>query len=171
VNIVQAIVGTIVLFFGRKLFWLFVGLVGFLAGSRIGAVVLAGYPPWTVLLASIVLGCIGGLIAVFFERVAFAVAGFFCGVFLAAGLAMETGLFQGSIVPLLVGGGVGALLAALIMDWAIAGLSALTGAGALVAALPMSPALKGILWLGLSLMGFLFQARSLRKTGAQPPAR
>jgi hypothetical protein len=145
------------LFFGRKLFWLFVGILGFLAGSRLGAIWLAGYPAWTVLGTSFLLGLGGALLAVFFERLAFALAGFYCGVFLAAGLSIETGLFSQSILLLLAGGLVGAVLAALIMDWALSALSALAGAGAVVMALPLAPVIKAILWLGLALAGYFFQ--------------
>ena len=163
-NGVQVILGLIVLLFGRKLFWLFVGILGFLAGSRLGALLLVGDPAWVVLATSILLGLGGALLAVFFERLAFALAGFYCGVFLAAGLSLETGLFPQSILLLLAGGLVGAVLAALVMDWALAALSALAGAGAVVMALPLSPGFKAALWLGLALMGYFFQMGRLRRS-------
>ena len=156
-NGVQVILGLVILLFGRKLFWLFVGILGFLAGSQLAAIWLAGYPAWAVLATSLLLGLGGALLAVFFERLAFALAGFYCGVFLVAGLAMETGLFPQSALLLLAGGLVGAVLAALVMDWALAALSALAGAGAVVMALPLTPVLKAVLWLGLALAGYFFQ--------------
>jgi hypothetical protein len=156
-NGVQVVLGLIVLFFGRKLFWLFVGILGFLAGSQLAAIWLAGYPAWTVLATSLLLGLGGALLAVFFERLAFALAGFYCGVFLAAGLSVETGLFPQSTLLLLAGGLVGALLAALVMDWALAALSALAGAGAVATALPLAPWIKAVVWLGLALAGYFFQ--------------
>lgn len=167
-NGVQVVLGLIVLLFGRKLFWLFVGILGFLAGSQLAAVWLVGYPGWTVLATSLLLGLAGALLAVFFERLAFALAGFYCGVFLAAGLAVETGLFPQSTLPLLAGGILGAILAALVMDWALAALSALAGAGAVVTALPIAPWIKALLWLGLALAGYLFQT-ARRSGGAARP--
>jgi hypothetical protein len=156
-NVIQVVLGLIVLFFGRKLFWLFVGILGFLAGSQLAAIWLAGYPAWAVLATSLLLGLGGALLAVFFERLAFALAGFYCGVFLTAGLSLETGLFPQSVLLLLAGGLVGGGLAALVMDWALAALSALAGAGAVVMALPLPPWIKAVLWLGLALAGYLFQ--------------
>ena len=158
---IQVVLGLIVLFFGRKLFWLFVGILGFLAGSQLAAIWLAGYPAWAVLATSLLLGLGGALLAVFFERLAFALAGFYCGVFLAAGLSLETGLFPQSVLLLLAAGLVGAVLAALVMDWALAALSALVGAGAVVMALPLSPGIKAVLWLGLALAGYFFQITRL----------
>jgi hypothetical protein len=164
-NGVQVVLGLIVLFFGRKLFWLFVGILGFLAGSQLAAIWLAGYPAWAVLATSLLLGLGGALLAVFFERLAFALAGFYCGVFLTAGLSLETGFFPQSVLLLLAGGLVGAVLAALVMDWALAALSALAGAGAVVMAMPLSPWIKAILWLGLALAGYFFQTARQGRAG------
>ena len=156
-NGVQVVLGLIVLFFGRKLFWLFVGILGFLAGSQLAGIWLAGYPAWAVLATSLLLGLGGALLAIFFERLAFALAGFYCGIFLVAGLSLETGLFPQSILLLLAGGLIGAILAALVMDWALVALSSLAGAGAVAMALPLSPWIKAVLWLGLALAGYFFQ--------------
>ena len=38
----QVLVGLLLVLLGRKLFWLFVGVVGFLAGMRFGAQLVTG---------------------------------------------------------------------------------------------------------------------------------
>ena len=73
----------IMLFFGRKIFWFFVGVAGFLFGSAI----VAQYFPSLSLLASMVIGTLFGtvfaLIAPFFQRGLVAVAGFIAGSYVA----------------------------------------------------------------------------------------
>lgn len=170
-NIAQVIMGAVMLLFGRKLFWLFVGMVGFLAGSRFATLILAGNSQWIVLLAAVMAGIIGVLLALLFERVAFAAAGFFAGAYLTAAAAVTAGLLPESVLVLLAGGAVGAIIAALTMDWAIVVLSCLAGAGAVVSAVELSPVLQWILWIGLVLAGLLIQSWGLRRPRSHPPNR
>ena len=169
-NIIQVIMGAVMLLFGRKLFWLLVGMAGFLAGSRLGALIFAGQPQWLVFLLAAVIGLIGIVVAIFFERVAFAAAGFFTGAYLTATTAAAIGILPES-VALLVGGVLGAILAAMVMDWAIVWLSCLAGAGAVVSAIGASPGLQLGLWIALSMVGFFFQARSLQGQKIHDPER
>jgi len=49
------IVGLAVLLLGRRLFWLFVGAVGFLAGLQWARPVLGDQPEWVIVVAALVL--------------------------------------------------------------------------------------------------------------------
>jgi hypothetical protein len=68
--------GICLLTLGRKLFWLFVALIGFEAGTYIAARVFTQQPEWVVLVFAIVVGIIGALLAIFLQTVVIAGAGF-----------------------------------------------------------------------------------------------
>lgn len=161
--ILNAVLGAIVLFFGRSLYWLFVGIVGFLLGMQLADATLAAQEPWVRVLIAVAAGVVGALLAIVAHRLVFATAGFFAGGYLAiaaAGLLTD----GNTAVWFLVGGVVGAILAALLLDWAIIILSSLVGAGAIVAAIQLAPALDAIIYLVLVALGVFVQARSLQRT-------
>ena len=58
---ITLILGIALLVLGRKLFWLFVGAIGFLAGMEFASAYLQGYSENIVLIA----GLVGGLIGYF----------------------------------------------------------------------------------------------------------
>jgi hypothetical protein len=159
--IFNVILGLILLVFGRKLFWLFVGIAGFLFCLQFGGLLLPDYPQWIRLLVALGAGLIGALLAVLVQRVAFALAGFYGGAYLALIIAQSLGTGRVSTPLFIVGGVVGALIAALITDWAIIVISSLVGAGAVVEALAVGRSVGIIVFLVLVTAGILVQARLL----------
>ena len=157
----KIVVGVILLVFGRKLFWLFVGLAGFLFGLEITRMLFVGQPSWLQLTIAIGLGCFGALLAVLAQRLAFTAGGFFAGVFLAVKVSQYFAVSEhGFILWLIFGAGVcGALIATLIMDEAITILTCLLGAGAIVGELPGAPILNFLEFLILTGVGLLLQEK------------
>jgi MFS family permease len=153
------ILGLILLLFGRKLFWLFVGIAGFLLGVQFGGVLLPDQPQWIRLLVALGAGFLGALLAILVQRVAFALAGFYGGAYLALLIAQSFGAESISILLFIVGGIIGAIVAALIMDWAIIVISSLVGAGAVVEALALGQGTSIFAFLVLAAAGILVQAR------------
>jgi MFS family permease len=162
----------IVLFFGRKLFWFFVGVAGFLFGSAI----VAQYFPSLPLLASIVIGTVCGtacaLIAPYFQRVLVAVAGFIAGGYAAV-------WFFGGWVPLaaggtwvlyLAGGVLGSFLAWRLLDMALIVLSALLGAVLLTETLPFFLAVGPAAGFAAFAAGLVVQLQSYQ-WAKQPPSK
>ncbi|HVQ21300.1 MAG TPA: hypothetical protein VMS23_09670, partial [Terrimicrobiaceae bacterium] len=49
----QILAGSALLLFGRRLFWLFVGVVGFIGGMRLGTEAFQGKPELVVLLIAV----------------------------------------------------------------------------------------------------------------------
>jgi len=164
-QILTIILGCIVLLFGRKLFWLFVAIIGFLVGVHIAEVFFAGQPLWVLLLIGLGAGLIGALLAVVFQRIAFALAGFYGGAYLVFILTQSFGIFTGSILLPLAGGVIGAIVAALVTDWAIIVLSCLAGAGAVVAAGGLGQTVSLILFVLLIITGIIIQARLVGRIG------
>lgn len=129
-NVMNILLGFVILLTGRKLFWLFVGILGFLAGANLAQAFVNTDPAWMVWLLALVLGLIGALLAVFLQRVAIAIAGFIAGWVLLMNLTMAFGWEFGNLawVFFLIGGLVGSLLISILYDWALILLSAIVGA-------------------------------------------
>ncbi len=72
-SIAQVAAGLILVFFGRRLFWFFVGVVGFLVGFRIG---LSMFPDSTMaVVMACAVGVIAALLSVVLEKVLIVLAG------------------------------------------------------------------------------------------------
>jgi len=156
--------GLIVLILGRKIFWLSVAIVGFLVGMELTDMLLADQPTWVLLLGGLAAGLLGALLAVFAQRVAFGLAGFFAGAYLTLIVAQSLGAGGTSMILPIVGGVVGALVAVLLMDWAIIVLSCLVGAGTIVAQLQLSPKGSAIAFAVLVMIGILLQAKLMERS-------
>ncbi|HEY9089697.1 MAG TPA: hypothetical protein VIO36_16110 [Anaerolineaceae bacterium] len=121
------VAGALLLAFGRRLFWLFVGVAGFFAGMSLAGRFVENTTG--IISAGLLLGVIGAVLAVFVQR-----AAIFFGGFLAGGLVLGnlvTGLLgseQMTWLPFILGGVLGALLMSVVFDWALLVLSALMGA-------------------------------------------
>ncbi len=153
------VLGLIMLIFGRKLFWLFVAIVGFLVGMEFIDLILINQSIWIKLLGGLGAGLLGALLAIFVQRVAFILAGFFAGAYFGLLLVHPLGIAGASLILALVGGVIGAIVAALLMDWAIIVLSCLVGAGAIVSRLGLRDLNTAIVFLVLVIVGILVQAK------------
>jgi len=102
-------------------------------------------------------GPLGALLAVVAQRVAFAIGGFFAGSYIALAAVAHFGIETSPNIFIFVGGVVGAVIAAIIMDAAIIVLSSLVGAGAIVQALSLNQASRSLLFLGLVAVGIVIQ--------------
>src|SRR3989454_12718056 len=85
--IIGALIGVVVLFFGRKLFWLCVAAVGFAAGVEIAPHIVSEPTPLVALTFALVLGFLGALLALFLQKIAIGVVGFLAGGKLAKAIA------------------------------------------------------------------------------------
>jgi len=158
------VLGLILLVFGRKLFWLFVALVGFLLGMEFTGVILGDQPKWVMLFIGLGTGLIGALLAVLVERLAFALAGFYAGAYLALIGAQSFGVGGNIILLFALSGLIGAVFAALIMDWVIIVLSCLVGAGAVVVSLGLAQMVSLLVFLVLAAAGTFFQAKVMARS-------
>jgi hypothetical protein len=158
------VLGLIMLIFGRKLFWLFVAIVGFLVGMEFIDLLLVDQSIWVKLLGGLGAGLLGALLAIFVQRVAFVLAGFFAGAYFALLLAHPLGIAGSSLILAVAGGVVGAIVAALLMDWAIIALSCLAGAAAIVSRLGLRDVNMAIVFLVLVIIGILVQAKLMEQS-------
>src|SRR5437868_14157537 len=112
VPIASALIGAVILLFGRRLFWLCVAAVGFAAGVELTPHIV--HEPSTVLQLTfaIVLGFVGALLALFLQKLAISVVGFIAGGRLAVALAAAFFIENASYywLTFLIGGIIGAFL-------------------------------------------------------------
>lgn len=68
--------GAALLLAGRRLFWLFVAITGFLVGAEVTGDMFVNQPRWVVWVLAAGASIIGAVLAMLLQRIAFAVAGF-----------------------------------------------------------------------------------------------
>src|ERR1041384_1714381 len=115
-DLARILAGLLLIILGRRLFWMFVGLVGFWAGMYIAAQFLSSQSGFVVLIIGVVAGILGVMLAIFLQRLARAIAGFLsAGYFLVAVSHQIAWLSHyGDLVVFVVGGIVGAILLSLL---------------------------------------------------------
>jgi len=153
------LVGIVLLAFGRRLFWLFVGGVGFVAGFEMARQYLALQPQGVILGVGLLCGLIGILLAIFFQRLAVGLGGFAAGGTIAQYLAVVLGLETAPMLGIyLVGGIIGAVLLYVAFDWALIFLSSVAGASLIVQSIQWVPLYEALLYGVLIVAGATFQA-------------
>jgi hypothetical protein len=153
--------GAILLLFGRSLFWLFVGCVGFIVGFDFASVLFQGQPPWLILLIAIGVGLLGAIASVFLQRIVVGIAGFFAGGYFLSSLAVAMFPAHPPVlqwVAYVIGGILGAVLTIVLLDPALILLSSLAGATAISQNVPLSDASRGLLFIALLIFGIIVQA-------------
>ena len=162
--ILNILVGAGLLFFGRKVFWLFVAGAGFVAGLSLANRLIKG-PESVSLVIGIVIGILAALLAVFVERLAIGLAGFLVGGYIALQILPMLNLESGwstTVVAFIIGGVIGLILVGMFLDWALISLSSLAGAALVTEALNLSSGLGLVVFVVLVVIGVVFQARELR---------
>ena len=172
--IVNLLLGLVLLILGRKLFWLFVGVAGFLVGMEIAERLVAG-PQGMKLLIAIAAGVLGAVIAIFLQKAAIAIAGFVIGGYITVELLRASALFPKALagiqgmagsVPYIIGGIIGAVLLFVLFDWGLIVLSSLSGASLIVRSINLQSHALPLLIAVLVVAGILIQARMKRRSRA-----
>jgi hypothetical protein len=163
IPIVSAILGVIILLFGRKLFWLCVAAVGFAAGVELAPLLIHKPSPLLALTVALVLGFFGALIALFLQKLAIGIAGFLAGGKLALAIAgaffVQLAAFRG--LTFIVGGILGALLLLIVFDWALIVFSAVVGAYLIQSSITLPPSGAAILFVVLAAIGVIVQVTTI----------
>ena len=166
VTIVGVLIGIAILFFGRKLFWLTVAAVGFAVGVEIAPLLVNESSSLLALLIALVLGILGALLALFLQKVAIAVLGFFAGGKLATAIAAAFFVHyaQYSTIIFVIGGIIGAILLLAIFGWALIFVSSFIGAYLIQSAIVLPPTGSTLVFIGLAIVGIFVQGASFRRS-------
>ncbi|MGH2538121.1 MAG: hypothetical protein ACRDHL_12055 [Candidatus Promineifilaceae bacterium] len=156
-GVATAVLGAITLLFGRQVYWLFVGVAGFI----LGAIVLADYinDPLLTSVGAVVTAAGGALLAFIMQKLALDAAGFITSGYALSGIIQLFGVPVGELdwLVFLVGGIFGALLIMTMLDNALIVLSALTAATLIVQSVDLYSPLDKLLFIGIILIGIAVQ--------------
>ena len=160
---INILVGLVLLFAGRSLFWLFVACVGFASGYHYAQQIGAIHSPILVLILSIAAGAVGAIIAIFFQKAAILIAGFAAGGYVVLSLFNQFAELPAQMVwlPYIIGGIIGAVILFFVFDWALIFLSTLTGATLIVQMVAFKPWVEITLFLALVIAGIAFQTKTM----------
>lgn len=161
-TIIRFVFGAALLVSGRKLYWLFVGALGFAAASYLTTQYLEGVNQWLVLGISLGVGIIGALLALSMQSFALGLAGFLGGGQIALSALVFIGLDMRpwGWLPFLVGGIIGVILVLSLFDWALIILSSLGGASLIIQAVHLPHPFVPIAFLLLAVFGIILQSQA-----------
>ena len=164
----NVIIGGALLLFGRKLFWLFVGSIGFVIGIQVATRFFHG-SELIAIIAGLVLGIIFAVLAIFLESIAIGIAGFLGGGYIFLSIAGLFSLDKGPVtwIAFIIGGIIGVTLISFLFDWALIGISSLAGASMVVSGFNFRTAASDLIFLVLFITGVLIQGSELRKNGSR----
>ncbi len=166
VIIVNIIVGVALLILGKRLFWLFVGAVGFIGASDAAAEYFSGLPHWQILLICLAAGVLGALLAFLFQKAAILLVGFYAGGYLTVSLLTMLHVAPSGNppwAPFVIGGLLGAVLLYVLFDWTLIVLSSLAGAAFISQTIQPMGIPASIILLILFLAGIIIQGSMMRK--------
>ena len=155
--------GALLLVAGRRLYWLIVGLVGFVLGFTFAAEYLQG-ANWMILVAGLAAGLLAAGLAVFFQKIALSVAGFLIGGLATLWWAEQMGWGEPWWVwaGALIAGLLGSYLTRTVFEVGLIVLSSVLGATFILEALQRPADQVTPLLVVLVAAGVLIQAVSLK---------
>jgi len=164
-TIVGVVIGVVILFFGRRLFWLCVAAVGFAAGLQIAPLLVNEASSLLALVIAVVFGILGALLALFIQKIAIALLGFLAGGKLATAIAAAffVQYAQYSTIIFVIGGIIGAILLLAVFGWALIVVSSFIGAYLIESAIVLPPTGLTLVFIGLAILGIFVQAVSFRR--------
>src|SRR5215510_11579904 len=164
-HVLELGIGVLLLLLGRKLFWLFVGVVGFLSGIQFASQSLPADSRATVLVIALALGLLGAVLAIFVQHVVVIVAGFLAGGHLVMRVLTLYNWPNDQYLWILalLGGILGGILALMLLDWALIIFSSLIGASLISQALPFNQSATIVLVIVLAISGMVIQSRRLQR--------
>jgi hypothetical protein len=162
------LLGAILLLFGRRLFWLFVGAAGFVAGLTFARQFFASQPDWIILAIALVAGVIGAVLSIFLQQIAIAVAGFLIGGYVLATFVAAAGYPAIGWPAYLVGGLIGAVLVVVLFDWALIVLSSLAGAMLIAESTAPGQTLAVVIFVAAFVIGVVMQRQQLTPAAPAP---
>ena len=171
-DLLRVMVGVAMLTLGQKLFWLFVGGIGFVYGIHLAEQYFHGQPDWIVIVITLLAGLLGALIAVFLQNVAVWLAGLSAGGYFLVILLNVFGWDDNRLywLSFLVGGIIGAVLMAAVFDWALIILSSMTGALLISQSIQLTPQMTALSFGVLFIVGLVVQASLMIRDESKPPS-
>jgi len=155
------VIGTLLLFMGRNLFWLLVGVMGFIIASELSVDLLQGQPAWMQVLIPFVGGLIGVMLAISIQEAAILFSGFMAGGYFINILlhAMSMQQQHQEWTTFIIGGIVGALLMMWLFDPVLVVVSSITGSTLIVQSFHLRSTPASAVFLILVVSGIVVQSK------------
>jgi hypothetical protein len=153
--------GLLLLIFGRKLFWLFSGLIGFLIGLNLAQQYFPTLPSTSMVLIALAAGALGSVLSILLQKVAIGLMGFLAGGYLVYLLLPALSIQLGNLIWLFIilGGILGTFLATTMFDWALIIISSAIGASVIANRLTMPQPFPTVIIIALFIFGLVIQSR------------
>ena len=153
--------GLLLLIFGRKLFWLFSGLIGFLIGLNLAQQYFPTLPSTSMVLIALAAGALGSVLSILLQKVAIGLMGFLAGGYLVYLLLPALSIQLGNLIWLFIilGGILGTFLASTMFDWALIIISSAIGASVIATRLTMPQPFPTVITIALFIFGLVIQSR------------
>lgn len=171
--VAQIAAGILLLFLGRRLFWIFVGAIGFFAGAQIAPQIFPSADDLALLAVAAAGGIVGAGLSLLLQRLAVIIAGGLALGLMAVRITPLLGLHTeaGATVAFVAAALLGAVVVNVIFDPALIVISSVTGAVMISEVLPLEETIRPILIVPLTVLGVWAQARAARAAGSQASAR
>lgn len=173
--LIALLVGSLSLFFGRRLYWLFVGVIGFILGLTVGPMLFNNLNPTWQLILTLVIAGVFSLLAVALSKFMVPLAGAI-GLGWLVYLLAYSRLEQWAVVLLtVISAIIGVLVAWFFFDWGLMIFSSLSGAilttRGLLSLIPSMANFVAIIFLVLLILGLIVQISAwVRGKKTQAPA-
>jgi hypothetical protein len=163
--LLRLFLGIALLLVGRRLFWLFLGGVGFASGFDFAERMIDGQPHSVILIIALFAGALGAMVAIFLQKFAVVAGGFLAGGYLLIELLKVFGVRIGDYhwFLFIVGGIVGAVLLSVVFGWTLIVLSSLIGSILVSQAFHFGKPLSEFILMSLVLLGIVIQSGLVRK--------
>jgi hypothetical protein len=170
-QILAILLGIVILIAGRRLFWVTIGVAGFIFALFFTFDLMEGQAPWLALAIAILAGIIGAFVAILLQQAAVALAGLLVGGYLAASffVALAPNLAEWQWIAFIIGAIIGFILMVSLFEVALVVLSSLMGAVLIVQALNLEAWIEGLLLIVLPIIGIIVQLSLTRSTSPPPP--
>src|SRR4030042_947978 len=174
--ILNIVWGILLLTTGKKLYWLFVAVVGFVIGFAL-ATQLNLAPQWLNYVIALGAGIIGAVLGVFLQKLAIALVGFIVGgygAFYLTSTMLGVKAEPTNWMTFIIGGIIGLLLVASVFNWALYILSAWAGATlvtqTVTESVKVNTNLGLVFFFVLFVLGMIIQAGLFRDQPKKKPA-
>lgn len=163
--LIRLCLGIALLVMGGKLFWLFLGGVGFVFAFDFAERTIHSQPHSVLLIIALFAGALGAMVAIFLQEFAVLAGGFFAGGYLFTELLKALGVRVGDYHWLffIAGGLVGAVLMSIVFGWTLIIVSSLMGSILILETFQLGNQLSTLVFICLGILGIVIQSGLIKK--------
>ncbi len=164
--------GTSLLIIGGRLFWLFLGGVGFVFAFDFAERTMHSQPHSVILIIALFAGALGAMAAIFLQKFAVLAGGFFAGGYILTELLKTLGVGTGDYhwLIFIAGGLAGTVLMSVVFQWTLIIISSLLGATLVLQTFHFDHQLSELVFICLAISGIAIQSGLIRKKSSRGEA-